>query len=256
MSDENLLSLLYASEATSGWHAGMAAATDALLQRLDLPAAPCMLEVGCGSGNHLRHLAHGWPAAQLVGIDLNALAVATAADVLAPRGGGVRAAATATVAQANLLQLPFAANRFDLLLALDSFDQVGIPLQAALAEAWRVLVPGGKLLLRVSAYPWLYGAHDRAFNTGRRYTGSEVRQFLHGARFAFVAGSHANTLLAAPVVLMRLLAHGGDMGSEIYVSPLANQLVQRALQIEALWLRRANLPAGLSYFAIARKMPA
>lgn len=249
MNEENLLSLLYASETTAGWHAGMTAVTSALLQRIALPAAPCVLEVGCGGGEVLRMLAHGWPAAQVVGVDLNALAVATSAAATTES----QSAPAATVAQANLLHLPFAAGSFDLLLALDSFDQSGVALAAALAEARRVLAPGGKLLLRVSAYPWLYGAHDRAFNTGRRYTRDEVRQALQQQGFAFVAGTHANALLAPPVVLMRLLAQRDQTNSSVYMSPQANRVVQAALRSEALWLRRVALPVGLSYFAIAQK---
>ncbi len=254
MNEENLLSLLYASETTAGWHAGMTAVTSALLQRIALPAAPCVLEVGCGGGDVLRLLTRTWPAAQLVGVDLNALAVTAASGAMAAGATAeFGSASAATVAQANLLQLPFATGSFDLLLALDSFDQSGVELAAALAEARRVLAPGGKLLLRVSAYPWLYGAHDRAFNTGRRYTRDEVRQALQQHGFAFVAGTHANALLAPPVVLLRLLAQRDQTNSSVYMSPLANRVVQAALRSEALWLRRAALPVGLSYFAIAQK---
>ena len=38
----------------------------------------------------------------------------------------------------------------------------------ALSEAYRVLQPGGLLVIRVSAHPALHGPHDVAFNTGRR----------------------------------------------------------------------------------------
>ncbi|MGL4650461.1 MAG: class I SAM-dependent methyltransferase [Caldilineaceae bacterium] len=251
MREDSLLPLLYDSASTTGWHGGMVAVTQALLHKVPLPIAPAILEVGCGGGDVLRLLARQFPDAQIVGLDLNDLAVETA-----QRTSG------AQVAQANLLRLPFASRTFGLLLALDSLDQREVPLGAALAEVWRVLEPGGLLLLRVSAYPWLYGAHDRAFNTGRRYTGRELRAALKAQGFALVRGTHANTLLAPPVMAQRLLERlrGASRPSAtdvaIYSTPLANHTVHLALQSEAIWLRRASLPAGLSLIAVARKVSA
>ena len=45
---------------------------------------------------------------------------------------------------------------------------------AALAEAWRVLKPGGWLLLRLPAHDWLRGQHDLVVHTRHRYTTGEV----------------------------------------------------------------------------------
>jgi SAM-dependent methyltransferase len=264
MSEPNLLPLLYDSEATAGWHAGMAAVTRALLPGVRLPVAPRVLEVGCGNGELLRLLATDLPDARLAGMDLSPVALRSAAEKGSSEGAAV------ALTQANLLRLPFANQSFDALLALDSFDQSAIDIDAALAEAWRVLRPGGFLLLRVSAYPWLYGPHDRAFNTGRRYAASEVRAALAASGFAVLHLTHANSLLAPPVVALRLLsrmanelrsrgilprpkqAAGGSSG--VYASPVANRAVELALRAEAAWLRVAPLPAGLSLIALACKV--
>ena len=62
--------------------------------------------------------------------------------------------------RADLQQMPLATESVALLIALDSLDQQGVDLPLALAELYRVLQPGGALLLRVSAHPWLEGPHD------------------------------------------------------------------------------------------------
>jgi SAM-dependent methyltransferase len=255
--DENLLPLLYDHDLTAGWHAGMVALTRRLLHGVRLPLAPRVLEVGCGGGDVLQMLATELPDAQITGLDLNELAVQTAAS---------RPGQSAGLGQADLLRLPFRPRSFDLLLALDSLDQVGVPLGSALAEAWRVLLPGGQLLVRVSAYPWLYGTHDRAFNTGRRYTSHELLGALRAQGFQLVRATHANALLAPPVIALRMLgrlregktpaASSPGAGSDLYASAAANRVVHTALTLEAQTLRWASFPAGLSLFALARKVSA
>ncbi len=65
--------------------------------------------------------------------------------------------------------MPFPAESFDLAVSLDVIehleDDVG-----ALTELRRVVVPGGRLLVTVPAYQWLWSGHDEINHHHRRYT--------------------------------------------------------------------------------------
>jgi len=249
MKQAELLTLLYNDQATGGWTQGMARITRAILARIPIHPADMVLEVGCGLGKVAHTLQDSHPAAHVTGVEIHPVALANAASH-----------GRATFVQGNLLHLPFPAACAHLLLALDSFDQVGIDLHQALAEAHRVLRPNGLLLLRVSAHPRLQGAHDVAFNTGRRYTRAEIAAALAHAGYAIERTSYANALLAAPVAALRSLEHVRSINAlptqksaGVYGSSIANAAIHKALALESAWLRRANLPLGLSLLVLARK---
>lgn len=238
----NLLPSLYEAERVGGWNVGMRAASHAVLARQPLPPGP-ILEIGCGGGAFAAELAEGHPQAVVVGLDLRPEALAFAG------AQGSRA----TWVQGNLLRLPFGDESFALVVALDVVDQKGIDAGKALAGIRRVVRPGGALLLRVSAHAWLYGPHDAAFNTGRRYGLAEFCAIVRGAGLEPVRATFANSLLAAPIVAMRLLQRWGllPLSEDLYADGAVNRLLGAALQAEAGWLRRRDLPVGTSLFVVA-----
>jgi SAM-dependent methyltransferase len=240
-----LLPFLYAADKSDGWSNGMRAITHALLASVTLPNGS-LLEVGCGGGQLLAELQQEYSDRLVCGVDLHPLALSHAAALLRQ---------PVALAQAALPNLPWEDNRFALLLALDVFDQQGVEMDAALAEAYRLLCPGGALLIRVSAHPWLYGAHDVAFHTGKRYTRAEVDSALKQAGFSVQRLTYANSLLAAPVAVMRLAQRWGILPwqPQVYSQGVLHQVAVRLLYEEAEWLRHADLAFGLSLCAVARK---
>ena len=241
----SLLPLLYAGDQHDGWSQGMRAVTLALLDNLTLPDGP-VVEVGCGGGQLLSEVQQHYPLRLVTGTDLHPLALSYAQGALRPEGG---------LTQAALPHLPWRDNTVALLLALDVFDQQGVDLDAAMAEAYRLLRVDGALVMRVSAHPSLYGAHDIAFHTGRRYTRREVRSALTQAGFVVQRLSYANSALALPVAALRLAQRWGWLAwqEESYQQSGLHDLLARLLRYEAAWLRRGNLPWGLSLCAVARK---
>lgn len=237
------LPALYSLDRTNGWSKGMRAITHALLAQLDLPPGP-ILEVGCGAGVFNAELAACSPNRVVVGTDLHPLALAYAQDTTQPSSKLVRS---------DLQQLPFADGTFGACFALDTFDQAGVHVAHALTESWRVLRGRGMLIVRVSAYPWLEGKHDAAFNTGRRFTAGELRHLLCAQGFELLRMTYANSLLAPPIIVLRLLERWGyvetDMSSNVG-SPL-NALLAQALGWEAQWLHSRNFAYGISLYALA-----
>jgi len=239
-----LLPTLYAADAAGGWNVGMRAASHALLDDVTLPPGP-LLELGCGGGAFALELNAARRNATVVGLDLRAEALAFAQS---------RSVAGAWV-QGDLLRLPFSGPTFALIVALDVVDQVGVDAAGALAVICSLLLPGGAVLLRVSAHAWLYGPHDVAFGTGRRYGRAGFVTLVRRAGLTPIRVTYANSLLAPAVVAVRLLQRWGVIGftPELYDEGGVNRLLGAALRIEASWLRRRNLPWGISLFVLAKK---
>lgn len=201
------------------------------------------LDIGCGTGGVLQLVQH---AGFAVGLDLSphALACCRRRDLAhLTRGSG--------------LELPFAAGSFSAATMLDVLcHQWVTDRAAALAEARRVLQPGGFLFVNVPAYQSLYSQHDIGVQNGHRFRRHEVRRLLEEAGFEVRFLSYWNTLLLPAAILVRLIrkfqpAHGSEL-SDTYTVPFTH-LLGAVLRVEHALMRVVALPAGLSIFAVARK---
>lgn len=193
-----------------------------------------VLDVGCGPGWHLGELP---PGATGVGLDRDAAHVFYRPLVQGDAG-----------------RLPFADHSFDRVLALDLLDQRAVQPPAALSEMSRVLRPGGLLVLRVPANPWLHGPHDEAWGGVRRFSYEQLAGLVRGAGLTPKRLTYANTLLFPAAVASRLLARAGVGGGDdlhILPDPL-NRVMLSVLNAEARWLRRHDFPFGLSLLCTAK----
>jgi len=117
-----------------------------------------------------------------------------------------------------------------------------------------VLRPGGQLLVRVPAHDWLRGAHDRRVHTRHRYARGELRQKIESAGLALQRLTFAGLMLFPLAALKRLTQPEGDSQTDVTLpAPAVNRILTAALAAEGLWLRRFDLPIGLSLLALARK---
>lgn len=236
---------LYRTDATHGWSIGMRAITGTLLADLKLPPGP-ILELGCGAGALLPDIQRAAPNNAAIGADVHPLALAYA-KTNAP---GV------PLLQSDLHAVPLPNASVAAILLLDTLDQNGVDASRALREAARILRPAGAILARVSALPWLYGPHDPAYNTRRRYSPCALRAEFAAAGFQVQRVTYANALLGTLAVVPRLLQRWRVLRwneRQTTAGPRARVLFATTLAAEARWLRRADLPFGLSLYVIARR---
>lgn len=237
------LPLLYATEEHHWWSRGMRALSGVLLDNVALPPG-AILEIGCGGGAFLGELRRRWPDRPVMGLDLRGEALTFARQ----RGGG-------DLFQASVTHLPVAPACCALVTALDVFDQAGIALADALTTCRGLLQPGGYVLLRVSALPWLSAPHDVAFGTGRRYHAAEIEQALSAAGLAPVRLTYANSLLFPLAVANRLLQRMGlaDVEGSFESGGWLDAVCTAALDAEASLLAATDLPIGSSLFCLAQR---
>ena len=202
-----------------------------------------VLDFGCGTGAFLEHLER-FGRVQAVDGDASAVAFCHArgrSEVrLAPPGE----------------PLPFPDGAFDLVTTLDVIEHIDDDV-AALAELRRVLRPGGRLLVAVPAFMFLWGKQDEVSHHRRRYTARSLRQALEAAGFAVDRTSYFNTLLFPPIAAVRvgrrLLRRPGSAQSDFELGPPAlNQALGAVFGAEATMVVRHGLPFGVSVLALAR----
>lgn len=235
---------LYHLDDAHWWCQGMRSITLALLEGLSFGDMSLrVLDAGCGAGTLAAQLkSRHW----VVGLEVSPWALQ-----LAKKRGLEQAV------RGSVERLPFADGSFDLAVCLDVLYHAGVDNnKRALAELRRVLRPGGWLLVRVPAYEWLKGPHDRAMHTARRFTARSLRQMMENAGFQSHRVTYANTFLFPFQALWRLAWRWGGNATRsdlCQVPGWLNRALAGILRAERLWLRRANLPFGLSVLCLARK---
>lgn len=86
---------------------------------------------------------------------------------------------------------------FDTILCLDVLEHLEND-EKALQHCHGLLAPGGHLLLKVPAHPWLYGTMDRASGHFRRYAKSAIMHLALTTRFRVVSIAAMNPLAILP----------------------------------------------------------
>src|SRR3954469_7248223 len=201
-----------------------------------------ILDVGCGTGANLVRLSDFGDAE---GVDISPDALTFCHE----RGlDNVKLGAAET--------LPYDDHQFDLVTAFDVVEHLDDDI-AGLREMRRVLRPGGRVLLFVPTFMFLWGVQDEVSNHRRRYRLEELRQAVTNAGFEVERTTYANITFFLPVLLvrkfMRLTGIRTETENSINV-PAFNGLFGAIFGAERHWLRHLNIPFGVSGLCVARRV--
>ena len=230
------------------WFRGFRRFTDPLLDhaaagRRDLT----LLDCGCGTGlNMQRYQRYG----TVYGFDITKLGLELA-----------RQRKQQHVTRGSTTHIPFASGRFDILTSFDVLVCLNDEQEAqAFGEFYRVLKPGGYVLINVAALEILRGAHSAVAMEVRRYRRSMLRRGLERAGFRIERLTYTNATLFPLMLGVRLVQRAAGLPSAeeagnhlaIPAAPV-NAAFSAALAVESQLLRFMNMPVGSSVLCLARK---
>lgn len=236
--------ITYEMEGKHWWFVGRRKIIESFVERVCRDIAKRrarILDVGCGTGANLQMLAN-YGVAEGVDISPEALEFCRARGLSKVKLGPAEA-------------LPFEDASFDLVTGLDVVEHLDDDV-AGLSEMRRVLRPGGRAVLFVPAFMFLWGVQDDISHHRRRYTRAELRDAVGRAGLTLERSTYANISFFLPTLIGRLVMRVTGLKPEseanINVSAL-NGILGWILGAESSWLKRMNFPFGVSIVCVARR---
>jgi SAM-dependent methyltransferase len=242
---QHTYAILYEVEGSHWWYRGRRRIISGFVKEITdriKGHRPKILDVGCGTGANLVMLgefgeAHG------IDVSHDALSFCRARGLENVRHGAAE-------------ELPYEDGTFDLVTALDVVEHLDDD-AAGLREFRRVLKPDGRILLFVPAFMFLWGVQDDVSHHRRRYTLPELLKIVREAGFEVERSTYANITFFLPILFvrkfMRLTGIRTETENSIGISAL-NGVLGKVFGAESSFLRRMNLPFGVSALCVARRV--
>jgi len=177
------------------------------------------VELGCGGGQDTVGLVRR--GADVVGVDLTRAQLEHARDLFAEHDVSV------PVVEGDITDLPFAADEFD--LAYNSYVFQWVPeFRAAVAEAHRVLRPGGRFVFSMPhpffdlADPETHEIVESYFDTGRQVVHDGREEYPDLVTYRWTVSDVYNALVDAGFDVERLLEPGSSDPGDYEPGPWGN----------------------------------
>jgi SAM-dependent methyltransferase len=227
-------------EESHWWWLGRRQIVASVLSGMNLPAGAEIFEPGCGTGGNLAMLAR-FGKVFAMEMDDSARAIANSRGVARVEPGRIPD------------QLPFGSTSFDAIVLMDVLEHLDDD-TAALNALYARLKPGGRLLLTVPAFKFLWSAHDASHHHKRRYVKEELTRLVRVAGFEVVLASYFNFFLFPIIAGVRLIKNkiGGRDDLAVPFQPL-NHGLEGLFASERWFLRSVGFPFGVSLIVVAKR---
>lgn len=212
-----------------------------------LPQKPNLkiLDIGCGAGKLLEELkSYG----QVYGIDSSSQAV----KFCKQRG-------LKHIYINKFPQVPksILKKKFDVITCLDVIEHIEDDTKA-IKTITNLLVPGGRLILTVPAYPWLFSYWDTMSGHYRRYSQHQLLNLINKSKLALTKITYLYSFLIPIAIPFRVIRHQffkhkPPPSDLIKLHPLINKFLFSLAIIEQRIRSHVKLPFGLSLLCIAEK---
>lgn len=208
------------------------------------------LDIGCSSGFLLAELiAKGAAKDHVFGVDISDEALAAC-----------REKGLINVYQMDAARIDLPENSFDYIIASDCLEHLRED-ERALENWQKLLKPGGRLILFVPAFMFLWSPHDVVNHHFRRYTSGELTDKVKAAQFTVIRQGYWNFTLFLPIFLYRMIRKVSQkLGwiespkADLRPShPLVNRFLLGLLNLENRLIRYIRFPFGISLYCIAGK---
>lgn len=209
-----------------------------------------VLDLGCGLGGFL-------PSLQDLGFEVHAADMDADSLLFCSNRG------FSSCAEVDCYRLPYPDDSFDWVTMFDVVEHIEDD-ALLMREVRRVLRPGGRVMISVPAYQFLFANNDVIAQHYRRYTVGGVSRLFKGAGFGVVRNTYTNVFLSPliiPLVLVMkvmektILANRRSEHTNLSLKlpHFINELLFRVFAAELPLSRRFNLPFGHSVAAIASR---
>ncbi|MBV5328697.1 MAG: class I SAM-dependent methyltransferase [Chlorobium sp.] len=229
------------TESRHWWFSGRRAILSHLIGTLNLPINSKILEIGSGTGGNLQMLSS---FGQVSALEMDATARAIAIKKTGDRFD-IRLGFCPT-------DIPFTGEKFDLICLLDVLEHIDGDIETLIATKM-LLAEGGRVLVTVPAYSWLWSTHDVFLHHKRRYSAVEFRNKISASGFEPEKISFFNTILFPLAAIVRLkdkLLRNSSASGNSMPPALINRFFATLYGEERYLLAKMNLPFGVSLLGV------
>jgi ubiquinone/menaquinone biosynthesis C-methylase UbiE len=220
------------------------------LKSLGLSPAAKVLDAGCGTGQNLANILDAITS-DAYGFDISEYAAAF-----------WKRRNLEKTCLASIDEMPFASESFQAVVSVDVLECEEVDEERAFNEIWRVLSPGGYMVLVVPAYHWLIDKeHHKAVGAVRRYSKNRLLEILTKYPMQLIRITHLFGSVLPAVAGYRFTGNlltrnrTDQPRSDLKpLNPILNDILFKLVNMERMLLRKLNVPFGSSIMTVARKL--
>lgn len=238
---------MYETDSYHWWFRGKreivdALAQDALSQKNDTEKT--IIDFGCGCGLMLEALQK---YGNVTGADFSEQALKYCQNRFAGKLRKIDLSISSTMNE-----------KYDFAVALDILEHIDND-EIAAQNLYASMKSGGKCIVTVPAFQWLWTAHDNNCMHKRRYNKAALERLLTTSGFTVDFVSYYNFFLSPAIIVVRLFTKilGLDKNSSLenkFSDNFVNKLLYRIFITEKKFiLKRKHFPFGVSLIAIISK---